>query len=111
MPLSFLLELHGWWHIFTGLGAYICSSISPHFHIFAKAFQDEILIKIVIALVEYLTSDEAGQPLGNRFAWPVGMIVKANVEKTLNGHSNGHANGHAKMNGNGNGTTNRKKNL
>jgi dihydroceramidase len=24
MPWSFLLELHGWWHIFTGVGAYIC---------------------------------------------------------------------------------------
>jgi dihydroceramidase len=22
MPWSFLLELHGWWHIFTGVGAY-----------------------------------------------------------------------------------------
>jgi dihydroceramidase len=24
MPWSFVLELHGWWHIFTGVGAYIC---------------------------------------------------------------------------------------
>jgi dihydroceramidase len=24
MPWSFLFELHGWWHIFTGVGAYIC---------------------------------------------------------------------------------------
>lgn len=24
MPWSFVLELHGWWHIFTGAGAYIC---------------------------------------------------------------------------------------
>lgn len=24
MPWSFALELHGWWHIFTGVGAYIC---------------------------------------------------------------------------------------
>lgn len=29
----------------------------------------------VIALVEYLTSEEAGQPLGSRFAWPVGYII------------------------------------
>jgi hypothetical protein len=29
----------------------------------------------VIALVEYLTSEEAGQPLGSRFAWPVGYMV------------------------------------
>jgi hypothetical protein len=83
---------------------------------FPKTFRDEILIQTVIALVEYLTSDEAGQALGNRFAWPVGMIVKANAEKktmTMNGNSNGHANGyangHAKMNGNGNGIANGKK--
>jgi dihydroceramidase len=30
---------------------------------------------IVIALVEYLTSEEAGQPLGSRFAWPVGHLI------------------------------------
>ncbi|KFY28983.1 hypothetical protein V493_02621 [Pseudogymnoascus sp. VKM F-4281 (FW-2241)] len=53
MPLSFLLELHGWWHIFTGIGAYI-----------------------FIALVEYLTSEEAGEPLTGRFAWPIDMFLK-----------------------------------
>ncbi|CZT10101.1 related to YPC1-Alkaline Ceramidase [Rhynchosporium agropyri] len=52
MPWSFVLELHGWWHIFTGAGAYI-----------------------FIALVEYLTSEEAGSPLGGKFAWPVKLIV------------------------------------
>jgi dihydroceramidase len=31
MPLSFLLELHGWWHIFTGIGAYICMFLIPEF--------------------------------------------------------------------------------
>jgi dihydroceramidase len=29
MPWSFVLELHGWWHIFTGMGAYICQSHVP----------------------------------------------------------------------------------
>ena len=24
MPWAFLLELHGWWHILTGIGAYMC---------------------------------------------------------------------------------------
>ena len=28
MPLAFFLELHGWWHIFTGIGAYICMSLT-----------------------------------------------------------------------------------
>jgi hypothetical protein len=30
---------------------------------------------VVIALVEYLTSEEVGQPLGSRFAWPLGYIL------------------------------------
>jgi len=58
----------------------------------------------VIALVEYLTSEEAGQPLGKSFAWPVGRIVNcsAGTKEKMNG-SNGHAmengNGAVKMNG------------
>jgi len=73
MPWSFFLELHGWWHIFTGVGAYI-----------------------FIALVEYLTSEEAGQPLGRSFAWPVGLIIDGTAGTKS-------ANGSAKMNGNANG--------
>ncbi|KFY13363.1 hypothetical protein V492_03316 [Pseudogymnoascus sp. VKM F-4246] len=61
MPLSFLLELHGWWHIFTGIGAYI-----------------------FIALVEYLTSEEAGEPLAGRFAWPVDMFLRNRPRSTPN---------------------------
>ena len=62
---------------------------------------------IVIALVEYLTSEEAGQPLGRRFAWPVNMIVNGQAggkAALANGKSssNGHVNGTAKANGNGN---------
>ncbi|KAE9378362.1 alkaline phytoceramidase [Stipitochalara longipes BDJ] len=102
MPWSFVLELHGWWHVFTGAGAYI-----------------------FIALVEYLTSEDAGKPLGGRFAFPVGLLVdgeagKEKVEANGNGHANGHANGVVKTNGaakangaNGkaNGNGNAKKNL
>ena len=78
MPWSFVFELHGWWHVFTGLGAYI-----------------------FIALVEYLTSEEAGQPLGKRFAWPVNSIVNGSAGRKVgvNGMANGHANGAVKMNG------------
>lgn len=77
MPWSFVLELHGWWHILTGIGAYI-----------------------FIALVEYLTSGEAGQPLGRSFAWPVGKIVNcsAGAEK-VNGFVHANGNGKVKMNG------------
>ncbi|KAM0129413.1 hypothetical protein ACHAPC_000825 [Botrytis cinerea] len=59
MPWSFVLELHGWWHILTGIGAYI-----------------------FIALVEYLTSEEAGQELGKSFAWPVGLILASRKSAT-----------------------------
>jgi dihydroceramidase len=24
LPWAFVIELHGWWHILTGIGAYIC---------------------------------------------------------------------------------------
>jgi dihydroceramidase len=78
MPWSFVLELHGWWHVFTGLGAYI-----------------------FIALVEYLTSEEAGRPLGRNFAWPVGRLVDCSV---------GEAKGGAKLDGNGNGSSNDRAN-
>lgn len=67
-----------------------------------------------MALVEYLTSEEAGQPLGDRFAWPIGLfITRPDEEKCaldglpsvqVNGKSNGQANG--KANGNINGHTN-----
>jgi dihydroceramidase len=85
MPWSFLLELHGWWHVFTGAGAYI-----------------------FIALVEYLTSEDAGKPLGGRFAFPAAWIVDGEAGKA---EGNGHAysNGKAKanvLNGNANGCAN-----
>ncbi|KAI9641847.1 hypothetical protein NHQ30_009714 [Ciborinia camelliae] len=70
MPWSFILELHGWWHIFTGIGAYI-----------------------FIALVEYLTSEEAGQALGPSFAWPVGLILAGTKSDASDyGNANGKKN-------------------
>jgi dihydroceramidase len=71
-------------------------------------------LRIVIALVEYLTSEEAGQPLGKNFAWPVGKLVNCSagipavingaalngtVKANGNGHANGYTNGAAKTNG------------
>lgn len=35
--------------------------------------------KIVIALVEYLTSEDVGQPLGSRLAWPARWVVNESV--------------------------------
>jgi dihydroceramidase len=50
-----------------------------------------------IALVEYLTSDDAGKPLSGRFAWPVGLIV---ISKAVSGsYQNGSAVKAKEMNG------------
>jgi dihydroceramidase len=50
LPWGFIFELHGWWHIFTGIGAYIG-----------------------MALVEYLVTVDDGPNLniGEEFNWPV----------------------------------------
>lgn len=75
MPLSFLLELHGWWHIFTGIGAYICMFLVPCHAPIYRLLEIQLTYP-VIALVEYLTSEEAGEPLTGRFAWPIDMFLK-----------------------------------
>ena len=52
----------------------------------------EANIIVVIVLAEYLTSDEAGQPLGNSFAWPLGRVFDIstgeidNMEDFTSGH-------------------------
>ncbi|KAG9229964.1 ceramidase-domain-containing protein [Amylocarpus encephaloides] len=84
MPWSFVLELHGWWHVCTGVGAYI-----------------------FIALVEYLTSEEAGQSLGSRFAWPVGYFItgrSSDVKENRNRNQK-YSNGKSSEMTNGNGAT------
>jgi dihydroceramidase len=45
MPWGFLLEMHGWWHLFTAIGAYV-----------------------FMVMVDSLTRDELELP-GRRFAW------------------------------------------
>ncbi|PWY95011.1 ceramidase [Aspergillus sclerotioniger CBS 115572] len=47
LPWAFLLELHGWWHIFTGVGAYI-----------------------FIAVVDHLLCSEDPEDIQGSFAWP-----------------------------------------
>lgn len=81
MPWAFILELHGWWHILTGIGAYICIS-TPLVPRVRSCNTNEIL---VIALVEYLTSEDVGQPLGRGLAWPARWLVDGSVlQKNLN---------------------------
>jgi len=51
LPWGFFLELHGWWHCLTGIGAYI-----------------------FIVLADYLASDRAGKDPGDVFGWPVSSL-------------------------------------
>ncbi|KAF2657494.1 alkaline phytoceramidase [Lophiostoma macrostomum CBS 122681] len=55
LPWGFFLELHGWWHIFTGIGAYVG-----------------------MALVEYLVTMEEGKPnrVEEGFVWPVRAVLR-----------------------------------
>ncbi|KAH8727469.1 ceramidase [Phaeosphaeriaceae sp. PMI808] len=55
LPWGFIFELHGWWHILTGIGAYVG-----------------------MALVEYLVTIEEGQTgrIEEGFAWPVKAILR-----------------------------------
>jgi dihydroceramidase len=65
-----------------------------------------VLTRVVIALVEYLTSEEAGEPLGKSFAWPVGQIVNCHAGVKTNGDTlkvNGNGAIYTAGNGNGNG--------
>ncbi|EAT85471.2 hypothetical protein SNOG_06820 [Parastagonospora nodorum SN15] len=55
LPWGFLFELHGWWHIFTGIGAYVG-----------------------MALVEYLVTMEEGKTgrIEEGFVWPVKAVLR-----------------------------------
>ncbi|KAJ5535775.1 hypothetical protein N7513_008961 [Penicillium frequentans] len=65
LPWAWLLELHGWWHIFTGIGAYI-----------------------FIAVIDHLVSGEDHQDIHGRFAWPASWAsqsIFAGVGSTMIG--------------------------
>ncbi|KAF2120484.1 alkaline ceramidase family protein [Lophiotrema nucula] len=55
LPWGFIFELHGWWHIFTGIGAYIG-----------------------MALGEYLVTTEEGTTdrIEEGFVWPVRAVLR-----------------------------------
>ena len=63
LPWGFLFELHGWWHIFTGIGAYVG-----------------------MALVEYLVTIEEGKTdkIEEGFVWPVRAVLR-DIEGTEDG--------------------------
>ncbi|KAI5455625.1 ceramidase [Mariannaea sp. PMI_226] len=52
LPFAFLLELHGWWHVFTAVGGYIG-----------------------VAVVDLITSGEIHKDPINQFAWPVPLAI------------------------------------
>ncbi|KAH7130607.1 alkaline ceramidase-like protein [Dendryphion nanum] len=62
LPWAFIFELHGWWHIFTGIGAYIG-----------------------MALVEYIVTLEDEQTDKNckGFGWPVEAMLRDVNEKKI----------------------------
>lgn len=55
LPWGFLFELHGWWHICTGIGAYVG-----------------------MALIEYLVTIEDGKTgrVEEGFVWPVTAVLR-----------------------------------
>lgn len=73
MPWSFLLEFHGWWHLFTGIGAYV-----------------------FIVLSDVLTSTRSEKEASSTvdFGWPANYIIgnTASVDFGIN-HPNGSVNG------------------
>ncbi|RAL10184.1 ceramidase [Aspergillus homomorphus CBS 101889] len=62
LPWAFLLELHGWWHIFTGVGAYT-----------------------FIAVIDHLVSGGAYEDFGESVAWPLSLMVRPGPEEKTGG--------------------------
>ncbi|PLB54693.1 alkaline phytoceramidase [Aspergillus steynii IBT 23096] len=53
LPWAFLLELHGWWHVFTAIGGYIA-----------------------VALIDMITSGEVDKNSTKRLAWPLPAVAR-----------------------------------
>ncbi|KAJ4309312.1 hypothetical protein N0V84_011570 [Fusarium piperis] len=53
IPVAFLLELHGWWHILTAIGGYIG-----------------------VAVVDLITAGEVTEDPTDSFAWPIPFAVR-----------------------------------
>jgi dihydroceramidase len=58
MPWAFVLELHGWWHVLTAIGAYV-----------------------FIVLTDHLTSEKIGEDLEDAFGWPAKQILQRYAER------------------------------
>ncbi|KAI9036989.1 ceramidase [Aspergillus affinis] len=53
LPWAFLLELHGWWHVFTATGGYIA-----------------------IAVIDMIISGEVDRNATERLAWPLPVVAR-----------------------------------
>ncbi|GAO17317.1 hypothetical protein UVI_02044750 [Ustilaginoidea virens] len=62
LPWAFLLELHGWWHVFTCIGGYIA-----------------------VALVDMLTSGRVAEDPTASLAWPVSVVGRY-IDEAGTGH-------------------------
>ncbi|KAM0563074.1 hypothetical protein ACHAPJ_001920 [Fusarium lateritium] len=53
LPVAFLLELHGWWHILTAIGGYTA-----------------------VAVIDLVTTQEVTDDPTHLFAWPVPLAMR-----------------------------------
>ncbi|PWY78993.1 arylsulfatase [Aspergillus eucalypticola CBS 122712] len=53
LPVAFLLELHGWWHVFTAIGGYIA-----------------------VAIIDLITSGELQRDSVAQLAWPLPTVAR-----------------------------------
>ncbi|RHZ65517.1 ceramidase [Aspergillus thermomutatus] len=54
VPLAFLFELHGWWHVFTAIGGYIA-----------------------VEVVDMITSGEVHKDPTEELAWPIALVARS----------------------------------
>lgn len=62
LPWGVLLELHGYWHLLTGIAAYT-----------------------FMAIIEFLTVPQTEEAQGVGFSWPARRVLKEIAPKTANG--------------------------
>ncbi|CAG8041396.1 unnamed protein product [Penicillium salamii] len=53
LPLAFLFEFHGWWHVFTAIGGYTA-----------------------VVVIDMLTAGEVHVDPTGQFAWPLPLVAR-----------------------------------
>ncbi|OOF90627.1 hypothetical protein ASPCADRAFT_211932 [Aspergillus carbonarius ITEM 5010] len=62
LPVGFLLELHGWWHVFTAIGGYIA-----------------------VAIIDLITSGEVARDSVEGLAWPLPVVGRVLGDGVVDG--------------------------